>query len=196
MSRSPRPNQVGSAPYAASSSRTAQVSPARPQPRPVSMPPPSVYMQVSRSGQIRSPCIHTSSPVFTSAVISCGESGAGPTGVIPNAAFTPSRNRAPPTPPTSTTTFTGAYSPMCARRPGSARSLSPEQEVVLPDEGLERVAAQPGHDMGDAVEDLGVDRPDADQDREQHQRGPRPDRLAEPPCLVGQPRLDGAPAVQ
>src|SRR5205814_1338346 len=37
-SLSPRPNQVGSAPYAASSSLTTQVSPARPQPRSASAP--------------------------------------------------------------------------------------------------------------------------------------------------------------
>ena len=42
----------------------------RPQPRPESMPPPRVYMQVSRSGQIRMPCIRTSSPTLTMAVMS------------------------------------------------------------------------------------------------------------------------------
>ena len=35
-------------------------------------------MQVSRSGQIRRPCIHTSSPVFTTAVTSCSRRGSGP----------------------------------------------------------------------------------------------------------------------
>ena len=57
MSLSPRPNQVGSAPYAASSSLTAQVSPTRPQPRSGSAAPPRVYMTLSRSGQIRRPCM-------------------------------------------------------------------------------------------------------------------------------------------
>ena len=60
-------------------------------------------MQVSRSGQIRRPCSQTSSPVFTTAVTSCGDSRRRRS---PSACFTPSRNRAPPTPPTTTTTFT------------------------------------------------------------------------------------------
>ncbi len=46
----------GPTPYALSSSRTAKVSPTRPQPRSSSRPPPSVYMIVSRSGQMRRPC--------------------------------------------------------------------------------------------------------------------------------------------
>src|SRR3712207_7424576 len=60
------------------------------------MPPPSVYITVSRSGQIRRPCNVTSSPVLTTTVISA--SGA--------AARTPRRNRAPPVPPASTTICT------------------------------------------------------------------------------------------
>src|SRR5687768_4144205 len=60
------------------------------------MPPPRVYITVSRSGQIRSPCIVTSSPVLTTAVIVA--SGA--------AARTPRRKRAPPVPPASTTICT------------------------------------------------------------------------------------------
>ena len=43
---------------------------ARPQPRSVSMPPPRVYITLSRSGQTRSPCTVMSSPVLTIAVIS------------------------------------------------------------------------------------------------------------------------------
>src|SRR5690349_25142199 len=70
------------------------------------MPPPRVYMQVSRSGQMRRPCNQMSSPTLTTAVISCSLSP-GPTAGRPSAAFTPSRNRAPPTQPTSTVTFTG-----------------------------------------------------------------------------------------
>src|SRR5256886_8797056 len=90
-SLSPNPNQAGSAPYAASSALTVQVSPARPQPRSASAPPPRVYMTLSRSGQIRSPCSVTSSPTLTIAVTSAP------------VARTPARNRAPPIPPASTT---------------------------------------------------------------------------------------------
>src|SRR5690348_13774093 len=61
------------------------------------MPPPRVYMQVSRSGQMRRPCSQMSSPTLTTAVTS-----------TPGNARTPSRKRAPPTPPTSTVTFTFA----------------------------------------------------------------------------------------
>ena len=43
-----------------------------PSPRSGSMPPPRVYMQVSRSGQMRTPCIQASSPTLTTAVSSCG----------------------------------------------------------------------------------------------------------------------------
>src|SRR5689334_2981141 len=74
------------------------------------MPPPRVYRQLSRSGVIRRPCIQTSSPTLTTAVISWGDSP-GPTAGKPSASLTPSRNRAPPTPPTSTVTLTErAYS--------------------------------------------------------------------------------------
>src|SRR5215212_1618878 len=55
------------------------------------MPPPRVYMTVSRSGQIRSPCSVTSSPVFSAPGM---------------ADLTPRRNRAPPVPPASTTICT------------------------------------------------------------------------------------------
>ncbi len=72
------------------------VDAARPQPRSSSMPPPRVYITVSRSGQIRSPCIVTSSPVLTTAVIDASGT----------AARTPRRNRAPPVPPASTTICT------------------------------------------------------------------------------------------
>ena len=95
MSLSPRPNQVGSAPYAASSCLTVQLSPTRPQPRSGSAPPPRVYMTLSRSGQIFNPCNHRSSPTLTTAVTSAPTSRAY--------ARTPSRNRAPPMPPARTT---------------------------------------------------------------------------------------------
>ena len=74
---------------------TVQVSSARPQPRSVSMPPPRVYMQESRSGQICRPCSRMSSPTLTTAVTSTSGSSR-----------TPSRKRAPPTPPTSTVILT------------------------------------------------------------------------------------------
>ena len=79
-------------------------------------------------GAIRRPCIQTSSPTFTTAVTwCCASPEPGPTAGRPSAAFTPSRNRAPPTPPTSTVTFTAASlrprsepacSRACARVPG------------------------------------------------------------------------------
>ena len=56
---------------------------------------------------MRRPCIQTSSPTLTTAVISCSDSP-GPTAGSPSAAFTPSRKRAPPTPPTRTVTLTPA----------------------------------------------------------------------------------------
>ena len=64
MSRSPSPNQVGSTPYAASSSLAFQVSAVRPHPRSGSMPPPRVYITVSRSGQTLSPWTQMSSAVL------------------------------------------------------------------------------------------------------------------------------------
>ena len=76
-SRSPRPNQVGSTPYAASSSLTLQVSSRRPQPRSGSMPSPSVYITVSRSGQTLSPCTHRSSAVLAMTVISASAATPG-----------------------------------------------------------------------------------------------------------------------
>src|SRR5690606_16440352 len=92
-----------------------------PHPRSVSTPPPSVYMQVSRSGQMRRPCIQTSSPVLTTAVTSCSDPASeAPVGGSPSAALTPSRKRAPPTPPTTTTTFTFAR---LFRRSSAPRSL-------------------------------------------------------------------------
>ena len=69
MSRSPRENQVVSAPYAPISAITCQVSARRPQPRSSSPPRPRVYMIVSRSGQIRSPCSVMSSAVLPTTVI-------------------------------------------------------------------------------------------------------------------------------
>ena len=76
MSRSPRPNQVGSTPYAASSSLALHVSSRRPQPRSGSMPSPRVYITVSRSGQTFSPCTHRSSAVLATTVTPA--SGAAP----------------------------------------------------------------------------------------------------------------------
>src|SRR5690348_954432 len=85
------------------------------------MPPPRVYMQVSRSGQMRRPWSQMSSPTLTTAVTSTSGSSR-----------TPSRKRAPPTPPTSTVTFTFAayvasHGPVVARReagpePGTAEA--------------------------------------------------------------------------
>ena len=134
------------APYAASSSLTVQLSPVRPQPRSASMPPPRVYMQVSRSGQIRRPCSHTSSPVFTSAVTSCA-TGTGQ----PSACLTPCRNRAPPTPPTTTTTFT----PAILARAGS-RPSAPEEEREVAHRGAGLVAADRAeHGVRDVEEHVG-----------------------------------------
>src|SRR3712207_8086324 len=65
------------------------------------MPPPRVYMTVSRSGQIRRPCIVTSSPVLTTVVTRA--SGA--------AVRRPARNRAPPTPPARKTICTKVIVP-------------------------------------------------------------------------------------
>ena len=77
MSRSPRPNQVGSTPYAASSSLACHVSSRRPHPRSWSMPSPRVYITVSRSGQIFSPCTHQSSPVLAITVTSASRATPG-----------------------------------------------------------------------------------------------------------------------
>src|SRR3954451_3263357 len=89
-SRSPSPNHAGPAPYEASSSFNRNVSSSRPQPRSAEMPPPSVYITVSRSGQIRRPHISTSSPVFRMTEMSCPSPRR------------PSRKRAPPMPPART----------------------------------------------------------------------------------------------
>ena len=72
MSRSPRPNQLGSTPYAASSSLACQVSCRRPQPRSGSMPSPRVYITVSRSGHTLSPCTQMSSAVLATTVTEVG----------------------------------------------------------------------------------------------------------------------------
>src|SRR2546430_1624829 len=183
MSLSPNPNQSGSAPYAASSAFTVQVSPVRPQPRSVSMPPPRVYMQVSRSGQIRRPCSQMSSPVFTIAVTPCSD-GPAPIAGSPSAAFTPSRNRAPPTPPTITTTFMAAI-----------LSPQPEEEVVVSEPGQQVETAKPVVEPEGEIGEGLTDRPDPDQHREQDQRGPRPCLGAEALRLDRQVRLDRAPAV-
>ena len=77
MSRSPRPNHVGSTPYASSSSLALQVSSLRPQPRSRSMPSPRVYITVSRSGQTLSPWIHRSSAVLAMTVTSASAATPG-----------------------------------------------------------------------------------------------------------------------
>jgi len=97
MSVSPRPNHCGSMPYAARSAFTRKVSPARPQPCASSMPPPSVYITVSRSGQTRSPWTHRSSPVLPITVTSASGT----------ARRRPRRKRAPPMPPASAVIRTG-----------------------------------------------------------------------------------------
>ena len=91
-SLSPRANQSEPAPYAASSRCTVKDSAARPQPCSSLMPPPSVYMTVSRSGHTCRPYRMISSPVLPMTVISASRA----------AAFRPRRNRAAPTPPAST----------------------------------------------------------------------------------------------
>ncbi len=96
MSRSPRVNHGHPTPYARSSALTRSLSPTLPQPRSSSFSPASVYMIESRSGAMRNPVSHMSSPTFTIAVTSS-------LGVT--AERSPRRNRAPPTPPERTVIF-------------------------------------------------------------------------------------------
>ena len=70
-SRSPRRNQ-SSPPSRASSSMTAQLSPATPHPVSRLSMPARVYVTVSRSGQMERPCSSMSSPTLTIAVMSRG----------------------------------------------------------------------------------------------------------------------------
>src|ERR1700733_6129527 len=93
------------------------VSSARPQPCCSLMPPPRVYMTVSRSGQTRRPNSVMSSPVLPTTVISA--SGA--------ASFRPGRKRAAPTPPASTVIRIPKVCQVPARPPDRAvsPSLSP-----------------------------------------------------------------------
>ena len=123
MSRSPNPNHCGVAPYALSSSFTANVSPARPQPCSSLMPPPRVYITVSRSGQIRSPNKVMSSPVLPTTVTSLltVESPSS----ADSAMSKPRRNRAPPMPPASATTRRTAPGSRRRRAPGSRRRTAP-----------------------------------------------------------------------
>src|SRR5262249_60916249 len=103
------PNLHGYTAEAASPPFACQVPSRRPQPRSESRPPPRVYMQVSSPGQIRTPYIHASSPTLTIAVRSLSDWDAGNEPEYcpsPNRCCTPSRKRAPPTPPTRTVTFT------------------------------------------------------------------------------------------
>ncbi len=97
MSRSPRPNHCGSISYAASSDFTTNVSSARPQPWSSEMPPPSVYITVSRSGQTRRPNSQMSSAVLPMTVTSASSAA--------EAAYdnNPRRKRAAPMPPAGTT---------------------------------------------------------------------------------------------
>src|SRR6185503_14006664 len=123
MSRSPSANQVGSAPYSRNSSPIRQLSPVRPQPRSASAAPASVYITLSRSGQIRRPCRVTSSPVLTIAVTW----SARPAPVANSR--TPCRNRAPPTPPARTvirTTAEPTGSLPTGRREGPSAGQHPE----------------------------------------------------------------------
>src|SRR5689334_3106788 len=71
---------------------TRHDSPSRPHPRSALIAPASVYVIVSRSGLMSSPCRTMSSPVFTTAVTSPGS----------RTTTTPRNNRAAPTPPAST----------------------------------------------------------------------------------------------
>src|SRR6478609_1406150 len=141
MSRSPRPNPVGSTPYVASSVLTLQVSARRPQPRSRSMPSPSVYMTVSRSGQTLSPWIQRSSAVLamTVTVTSAGavRPGSRPVSI---ACRRPWRKRAPPIPPESTVM-------LCMRIPcrtGASRRLSAGRGSA----GGEGAIADPGLTSG------------------------------------------------
>src|SRR5699024_5144912 len=85
-------------------SLTVKVSSLLPQPRSSSIPPPRVYITVSRSGQIRSPKRVMSSPVLPMTVMElpvlCPSASEEP---IPRVALSPLRNRAPPIPPAGTT---------------------------------------------------------------------------------------------
>ena len=101
------------------------VSPSRPQPWSSLMPPPSVYITVSRSGQTRRPNSVMSSPVFPMTVISA--SGA--------ARRRPRRKRAAPTPPASTvmriTVKCGRFR-RAAWGPASALHEPPAREPGMP----------------------------------------------------------------
>src|SRR3954452_20701252 len=66
------------------------------------MPPPRVYMSVSRSGQTRRPKRVVSSAVLPITVISAGSSPPGPyVGSPARSSRRPRRKRAPPIPPAS-----------------------------------------------------------------------------------------------
>ena len=100
VSRSPRPNQSGWTPYAASSSLTTNVSSSRPHPRSALMPPPRVYITVSRSGHTRRPKSQMSSPVLPMTVtVASRRSGESD---VRRWWRRPRVNRAPPIPPAST----------------------------------------------------------------------------------------------
>src|SRR5690349_3720713 len=99
------------------------------------MPPPRVYITVSRSGQIRRPCKVTSSPVLTSAVISASGT----------AARTPRRNRAPPMPPATTTSRTPSSSHSLGQPPRPTHTHSPTHPPRRhPNEGLRSRIPPPG----------------------------------------------------
>ena len=139
MSRSPSPNQVGSTPYAASSSLACQVSAVRPQPRSGSMPSPRVYITVSRSGQTLSPCTQMSSAVLAITVTRVSAP------VRSTSRSRPCRKRAPPTPPESTVTCAGErWGAGCKAGIGHLRQVTGDADMVasvdqsapIPDFGL------------------------------------------------------------
>src|SRR4051812_856490 len=142
MSRSPSPNQVGSAPYAASSALTLHVSSDLPQPCSSWMPPPSVYITVSRSGQMRRPNSVRSSPVFPITVTSASGS----------AASRPRRNRAPPTPPASTVIRTVVPSSVPVPNPAT---LCPAEDLALvggpPQDARRGLCRRPAEDSSERI---------------------------------------------
>src|SRR6478752_4165625 len=174
MSLSPSENHGASAPYPVSSPETVQVSPARPHPRSVSEAPDSVYMQESRSGHICRLCSRMSSAVFTIAVtVSAAAIGAGPMAGQPRWALTPSRNRAPPTPPARTAILTSSDPARAVR--GDSPAL-PEPEQPTAQSGQQLAAADQPIDPVRRVEQGVGQGPERPQHGEEDERRPRLDR--------------------
>ena len=74
------------------------------------MPPPRVYMQVSRSGQIRTPYIQASSPMLTTAVrLMIAVAVRNRELAETEQALHAEQKRAPPIPPTRTVAFTDRH---------------------------------------------------------------------------------------